>query len=678
MLKNQIQKRREMKAKPVILVVDDQPQNIELLEAYLVPQGYEIVSAANGEEALEKLSGNQIDLILLDVIMPGMDGFEVTRRVRQDDKIRLLPIILITVLREAEDRIKGIEAGCDEFISYPVDKMELLARVRSLLKVKAYNDLMSNYRKELEIRVKERTAELERTRVALEQTNAYHRNLIEVSLDPLVTISVDGKITDVNKATIKATGRSRRELVGTDFSSYFTEPEKARAGYKKAFKEGSVQNYELEIKHRDGHLTPVLYNASLYYDEAGKAVGIFAATRDITVLKKAEADLREHRDQLEELVKERTKDLREREDQLKRAQEIANLGGWELDLTSNRLSWSDEVYRIFGLKPQEFKATYEAFLECVHPDDRAAVDGAYKGSLQEGRDTYEIEHRILRKNTGEIRMVFEKCAHFRDPAGRVVRSIGMVQDITLRKRTENEMRALNLRLEEINRQLNDFVFTVSHDLKAPLRAIQGYADALLEDQAQKLDPDGRANIERIAIASQRLDEMIQDLLAYSRISSEQITMEPVDLKTLVREVIDRLPPEAVVKNAVFSVDPDPPAVTAHQPLIEQILDNLVLNAVTYVKPGIRPEIKIWVEDRSGWTYLFVKDNGIGIAVENQERIFKVFERLHGVESYPGTGVGLAIVKKGVERMGGRFGVISKPSEGSTFWIALPREIVAKI
>jgi signal transduction histidine kinase len=224
--------------------------------------------------------------------------------------------------------------------------------------------------------------------------------------------------------------------------------------------------------------------------------------------------------------------------------------------------------------------------------------------------------------------------------------------------------------------LNDFVFTVSHDLKAPLRAIQGYADALLEDQAQKLDPDGRANIERIAIASQRLDEMIQDLLAYSRISSEQITMEPVDLKTLVKEVIDRLPPEAVAKNAAFSVDPRLPAVTAHRPLMEQILDNLVLNAVTYVKPGIRPEIKIWAEDQRGWTYLFVKDNGIGIAAEDQERIFKVFERLHGVESYPGTGVGLAIVKKGVERMNGKLGVISKPGEGSTIWIALPREIVA--
>src|ERR1035437_8192115 len=149
-----------MKAKPVILVVDDQPQNVELLEAYLVPHGYEIVKAANGEEALGKLSGNQIDMILLDVMMPGMDGFEVTRRVRQDNTHRLLPIILVTALQGPKDRVKGIEAGCDDFISKPFDEMELLARVRSLLKVKAYNDLVSNYRKELESEVTRRTDEL--------------------------------------------------------------------------------------------------------------------------------------------------------------------------------------------------------------------------------------------------------------------------------------------------------------------------------------------------------------------------------------------------------------------------------------------------------------------------------------------------------------------------------------
>jgi putative two-component system response regulator len=149
-----------MKDKSVILVVDDYPQNIKLLEAYLVPDGYEIVRAENGEEALGKLHGSQIDLILLDVMMPGMDGFEVTRRVRQDDNNRLLPIILLTALRETEFRVKGIEAGCDDFISKPVDKTELLARVKSLLKVKAYNDLMQNYRKELESEVTTRTEEL--------------------------------------------------------------------------------------------------------------------------------------------------------------------------------------------------------------------------------------------------------------------------------------------------------------------------------------------------------------------------------------------------------------------------------------------------------------------------------------------------------------------------------------
>jgi putative two-component system response regulator len=158
-----------MDDKPVILVVDDQPQNVELLEAHLVPQGYDIVTAASGEEALEKLSKHSIDLILLDVMMPGMNGFEVTRQVRQNIAHRLLPIILVTSLRDTEDRVMGIEAGCDDFISKPVEKVEILARVRSLLKVKAYNDLMSNYRKELETEVALRTEELKQ---ALEKIKA--------------------------------------------------------------------------------------------------------------------------------------------------------------------------------------------------------------------------------------------------------------------------------------------------------------------------------------------------------------------------------------------------------------------------------------------------------------------------------------------------------------------------
>jgi putative two-component system response regulator len=175
-----------MKAKPVILVVDDQPQNIELLEAHLVPQGYEIVMATSGKEALAKLSSNKIDLALLDVMMPGMDGFELIRRIRQDNENRHLPIILVTALRETEDRVKGIEAGCDDFLSKPVDRMELLARIKSLLKVKAYNDLMCNYRKELEAAVTKRTAELNH---AIERIKA-------ASLDTIYRLSVASEYKD--------------------------------------------------------------------------------------------------------------------------------------------------------------------------------------------------------------------------------------------------------------------------------------------------------------------------------------------------------------------------------------------------------------------------------------------------------------------------------------------------
>jgi len=214
-----------MKARAVILIVDDHLMNIELLEAYLAPEGYEIIRAASGEEALEKLSGNQIDLILLDVIMPGIDGYEVTRRVRQNGKQRLLPIILVTALQEKEDRVKGIEAGCDDFLSKPVDRVELLVRVRSLLKVKAYNDLMINYRNELEAAVNGRTEELKKALENLQQDIA-ERKLVEESLrkseekyrivvenaKEAIIVTQDMQVVFVNRAGLDMIGYSEKVL----------------------------------------------------------------------------------------------------------------------------------------------------------------------------------------------------------------------------------------------------------------------------------------------------------------------------------------------------------------------------------------------------------------------------------------------------------------------------------
>lgn len=177
-----------MKDTSTILAVDDQIENIELLEAYLEPEGFELVRAEDGFDALAKISGGRIDLVLMDVMMPGMDGFEATRRIRQDAENRLLPIILITALRGREDRVRGIEAGCDDFISKPVDSVELLARVRSLLKVKAYNDLLETYRRDLEAEVAARTAEL---------TGAFGK-IKSASLETIYRLSMASEYKDVD------------------------------------------------------------------------------------------------------------------------------------------------------------------------------------------------------------------------------------------------------------------------------------------------------------------------------------------------------------------------------------------------------------------------------------------------------------------------------------------------
>ncbi|MCA1795608.1 MAG: response regulator, partial [Desulfobacteraceae bacterium] len=284
-------------------------QNIELLEAYLVPQGYEIVKAASGEEALEKLSSNQIELILMDVLMPGTDGFEVTRRIRRDTAYRLIPIILITVLQETEDRVKGIEAGCDDFLSRPVDKMELFARVRSLLKVKAYNDLMRDYQIELEATVTNRTEELrhalekmeqeitERKRVedVLRESSARIQALTDSVQDAIIMMGPEGEISYWNPMAESIFGYTANEVMGQNLHNLLA-PERYHETYAKNFPafqktgQGNAvgQTIELLALGKSSKEIPVsLSLSSVLLHNKWHGVGII---RDITEQKRAEEE----------------------------------------------------------------------------------------------------------------------------------------------------------------------------------------------------------------------------------------------------------------------------------------------------------------------------------------------------------------------------------------------------
>ena len=362
-------------------------------------------------------------------------------------------------------------------------------------------------------------------------TFRYARSLIEASLDPLVTISPGGQITDVNNATELVTGVGREALVGSDFAAYFTEPERASAGYRKVLADGWVSDYPLTIRHASGRTTDVLYNATVYRNEAGEVQGVFAAARDITARKRAEEELDRHREHLEELVAQRTEEL--------------------------------------------------------------------------------------------------------------ARS---------------------------NKDLEQFAYVASHDLQEPLRAVSGFVTLLRQRYQGKLDERADGYIANSVDGAARMQSLISDLLTYSRVGTRGGTLAPIATQDSLDNALRNLGAGIHDAGAVLTSDPMP-IVPADALQLTQLFQNLIGNAIKF-RGERRPEIHVGARREQGHWLFWVRDNGIGIAPEYAERIFLIFQRLHTRKKYDGTGIGLAICKKIVERHGGRIWIESQPNQGATFYFTI--------
>ncbi|MEC4893273.1 MAG: ATP-binding protein [Oscillatoria sp. PMC 1051.18] len=260
---------------------------------------------------------------------------------------------------------------------------------------------------------------------------------------------------------------------------------------------------------------------------------------------------------------------------------------------------------------------------------------------------------------------------------------GIVEDISDRRQAELAIRELNQTLEqrvsdrtnklkEVNEELQAFAYSVSHDLQEPLRAIQGFSSIFLQDYAQQLDSEGQNYARRLRNAAQRLTEMVQDLLDYTRITRNKFPVEPVYLSSVVEQVLNNLEVSLQERKAEIIVESPLPVVLANEAILIQVLANILTNAIKFVKESEQPKVRIRTDTRGEMVRIWVEDNGIGIEPDKQQQIFRVFERLHGVESYPGTGIGLAIARKGIERLGGKIGVESRVNQGSKFWLELTK------
>jgi two-component system, sensor histidine kinase and response regulator len=228
---------------------------------------------------------------------------------------------------------------------------------------------------------------------------------------------------------------------------------------------------------------------------------------------------------------------------------------------------------------------------------------------------------------------------------------------------------LNDELKMANSELEAFSYTVSHDLRAPLRSISGYVGVLLEDYGARLDDEGRGHLFALDRAAKRMDALTRDLLAYGRVARESVTLEPVRLQPLLDSVI-ALNGSGNKHSAEIIIEPGLLNVMGHRFLLEQCLSNLINNAVKFVSPGLTPEVRIRTEPRGHQVRLWIEDNGIGIDPNYHRKIFSMFERVGDLHRYEGTGVGLAIVHRAVQRMGGDCGVESAPGRGSRFWVDL--------
>ena len=380
--------------------------------------------------------------------------------------------------------------------------------------------------------------------------------------------------------------------------------------------------------------------------------------------------------------KEAEEALQKSEERFDRAQRAAHVGIWDWDVVTGAASWTDEAWRIFGRTQGEFTITYDNWLACVHPDDRASAAADVEAARQ--RREYRSEYRVL-DPSGNVRWVESRGESVYNEMCQPVRMIGSVLDITDRKRAQEELRGANeklashavqletlvrqrtARLTEMVNELQHLSYAITHDMRAPLRAMSAFSEMLLE-KASNASPETQDYCRRILTAAHRLDKLIQDALSYTTTVLQELPLEPVNLSTLLRGIIDTYP-NLHFDKADIQIEGSLPTVLGNESLLTQCFSNLFGNAVKFVAPGTRPIVRIWADVTDGFARISVHDNGVGIPQHAQQRVFGMFQKLD--KEHEGTGIGLAIVRKVVERMGGKVGVDSEVGKGSRFWVELP-------
>lgn len=453
-----------------------------------------------------------------------------------------------------------------------------------------------------------------------------------------------------------AEGKTAEDIFGPELSGNYRKED------EHLFKTGVSVNDREELYVDPAGTAKFLLSTKVpLRDDNNRVIGLVGISRDITRQKQTELELRNSNYFLES------------------AQRAGKIGYWISDLADDRkLTWSTETCHIFDIDPQDFDGDVNTFYKLVHPEDRKEVQNAAAFSIRH-HTPYSIDHRIVLRD-GVVKWVHQQGEVTVNEKGIATQLLGIVQDVTERKNAEEEILTLNAELEErvkmrteqlqlANKEMEAFTYSVSHDLRSPLRIIDGYAQILLEDYIGRLDDEGEKTLNTIMSNARKMGKLIDDLLDFSRIGRAEIKRIRVDMVDVISDVIADLRlagvsiPDGLTVGRLATSLCDPS-------LLKQVWINLISNAIKYSKTVADPLIEIGYAKDDDHGYYYVKDNGAGFDMKYYHKLFGVFQRLHSHNEFSGTGVGLAIVQRIIAKHGGRIWAESKVGEGATFFFSL--------
>ncbi len=643
---------------PRLLIVDDERRNRDLLEVMLTPEGFDVTTVCSGEQALAMVAVDAPDLILLDIMMPGKDGFRVVEELKVNDATRNIPIIMISALDTRDSKMRALNSGTEEVLTKPVDRAELCVRVRNLLRTKAYGEHHDRQSQRLEAEAIERIAELAQRTLALEaRTLELHdqAGIIDLVSDAITVREMDGRILFWSRGAEIAYGWSSEEAVGKIVfelvKAEFAEP--LSDIYLKLLRDDS---WEGEVVHyrRDGIRMIVATRWTLQRDGSGAPYRVLAINNDITARRKAESE--------QVLVSQR----------LALATSVARVGVWEWDRASDTFAWDATMYDIHGMSG-DGSVPYDVWAAAINPDERAGVEASFRHALATREDAFG-EYGI-RLPDGSVRTVTVCERIVLNDQGEVCGMIGVNMDITVRKQAEQ---ALKESRDEQLRFKDEFISHVSHELRSPLTAIKQFSTILANGLAGDLNED-QLQYQQIVLKNvNQLQSMIDDLLEVTRLETGKLNVNPTRASVFeaASYSVDTAFPSARAKGIFMEceVPEDMPSAYADPIRVRQILNVLLDNAVKFSSAGDLITVTATVaEEGPPFLTVAVTDTGSGMTPEVSSRIFERLYQESGFsqDSRKGLGLGLYICKELVVRQSGQIWVTSEAGKGTTISFTLP-------